>query len=184
MSTLGAIAYLASLFGILLLLIFFVLWLTASLVSSFSGIPYVGSHKRKIREMLALVKPKKGARFYDVGSGDGRIVFLASQEFGLNSIGIEFNPILVAYCRVMAFLFRMKNARFIRGDVLKYNYGDADIIYVFMFPFLVEALAPKLLAECKKGTIIISHGFEIHPLKKILYKTIKEKPFSTYFYKI
>lgn len=176
--------YVLAVTGVLFLLIFFVLYLCTSIISAFSGVPFVGSHERKIRSILAQANPAKGARFYDLGSGDGRIVFLAAEKFGLHTTGIEFNPLLIMYCRIKRRFKRISNAHFLQGNILTHSYKNADIIYLFLFPELIEKLCPKLLSECKPGTIIISHGFKAHDMKKNLFKTVDDVPYSTYFYKI
>lgn len=170
--------------ALLLLLIFFVLYLLASIISAFSRVPFVGSKQRKIRSIIAQVNPAPGARFYDLGSGDGRIVFLAAEKFGLHATGIEFNPLLILFCAIKKRILRLKHAHFIRANILQHTYNKVDIIYVFLFPHLLEALAPKFIAECKKGTVIISHGFKIVPMRQYLYKTVEDQPFSTYYYKL
>jgi SAM-dependent methyltransferase len=181
---LTSILYILTVTGLLFLLIFFVLYLSASIISAFSAVPFVGSRERKIRSILAQVNPAKGARFYDLGSGDGRIVFLAAEKFGLHATGIEFNPLLIMYCRIKSHIKRISHAHFLQGNILNHSYKRADIIYIFLFPGLIEKLGPKLLSECKPGTVIISHGFKVHDMKKNLFKTVDDSPFSTYFYKI
>nr|NIR87273.1 RNA methyltransferase [Candidatus Bathyarchaeota archaeon] len=39
--------------------------------------------------MLVLSELKPGELVYDLGSGDGRIVIMAAQEFGARGVGVE-----------------------------------------------------------------------------------------------
>ena len=45
--------------------------------------------------MLVLAELKSGELIYDLGSGDGRVVIMAAQEFGARGIGVELREDLV-----------------------------------------------------------------------------------------
>lgn len=182
MNIIIAIAYWGFVCALFFLLIFFVLFSTASVISVFSGIPFVGSQLKKINDILAQADPQEGDILYDLGSGDGRVVCLAAHEFKLNAIGVETNPILVFFSRLYAHIRGLKNVTFKRESMLSTDFSDANILYLFLFPHMLEKLTPKIQESCKPGTKIISHGFEIKPLSHLLTNTRLERPFNTYYY--
>lgn len=177
-----AIGYWALIFGLLFILIFLVAFLFTSLWSSFSGVPFVGSQQRKIHRILAEAHPKRGAIFYDLGSGDGRVVYIAAKQFGMHATGIESNPLLIFFSNSYKRLFKLQHAHFKRGNLFRSNFSDADVIYLFLFPRMIQKLVPIIHEQCRPGTVIISHGFEIEALNSKLTHTLTEKPFSTYYY--
>lgn len=176
-------AYILFVIFLFCLLTFFILYLLAALVSASSSIPYVGTRFKRIEKVIKRVKPKKGQTFIDLGSGDGRIVFIAAQKFNLNAVGVEFNPMLTFFSRWYA---RLKHipATFRTEDILKTDISKADIIYCFLLPKMLVPLTEKLKKEGKKGSIVISHGFEIKALKKLQFDYIDDNPFPTYYYKL
>lgn len=184
MDLLIAVLYTASVVFLFLLLIFFILFLTASLVSATTNIPFVGSRRRKIRSLLAHAEPEENQIFFDLGSGDGRVVFEAARTFNLKATGVEINPLLILFSNLVTRIWKIKNVSFIRDSALNVSLKKAHIIYVFLLPKLLIPLAKKFKNECKPGTIIISHGFQIKGFKSKLFKKVEDTPFSTYYYKL
>ena len=94
-----------------------------------SDAPYVPTKMDKIREVLKSAGIKKGKKFYELGSGDGRVVFEAA-KLGAHPIGIEQSLLRVLYSRYK----KVKNAKFIHGNIFSKTYSDADIIYIYLLP--------------------------------------------------
>ncbi len=138
--------------------------------------PFVPTKMDEIRKILKLAGLKTGKKFYELGSGDGRVVFMAAR-FGAKSIGIEQSLIRVLYSRWIAYKSGLKKAHFYHGNIFSKNYSDADIIYIYLLPKGVKKLEEKLKEELKKGTIIITQTYHFQnwkPFKKVgafwLYK--------------
>src|ERR1051325_4271581 len=54
--------------------------------------PYIPTPQIIVEKMLESARVKPGEVVYDLGSGDGRILFTAVQEFGARAVGIEILP--------------------------------------------------------------------------------------------
>ena len=52
-----------------------------------------------VARMLEMADLQPGETLYDLGSGDGRIVIAAAQEYGVRAVGIEIDSELVAQSR-------------------------------------------------------------------------------------
>src|SRR3990167_1433999 len=94
-----------------------------------SDAPFVPTKLEAIRKILKLAGVKKGKKFYELGSGDGRVVIEAA-KLGSQSIGIEQSLL-----RVLLSKFRVQNlktAKFIHGNIFNHTYEDADIIYIYL----------------------------------------------------
>jgi len=115
-----------------------------------------------VYRMLALAEVTKEDVVYDLGSGDGRIVILAAQKYGVRGVGIEIDPRLVAVSRQVAReAGEADRVTFIEGDLFKADISEATVVTLFLSPGVNRDLEPKLRRELKPGTRIVSHQFPI-----------------------
>lgn len=136
-----------------------------------SDAPYVPTKMGNIRKILKLAGVKKGKKFYELGSGDGRVV-IAAAKLGADSYGIEQSWIRVLYSRWKASRQNSavaQNCHFYHSNIFFKNYSDADIVYVYLLLKGVRKLESKLEKELKKGSIVITqtyHFLHWRPFKK------------------
>lgn len=126
--------------------------------------PYVPTKMELIKKVLKLAGVKKNKKFYELGSGDGRVVYEAAQ-MGADAVGIEQSMLRVWYSQFKAKHFNLNNAKFIHGNIFNKNYSDANIIYIYLLPKGVKKLEEKLAKELKKKTIIITQTYHFPKLK-------------------
>jgi ubiquinone/menaquinone biosynthesis C-methylase UbiE len=150
--------------------------------SAIHGSFYVATKQKVIDEFLKQARLKKGQYLLELGSGDGRVLRTAAKRYGVVGKGIDINPSLNSIANYLAKRAGLKGITFVKENVLKTDFKKADVIYIFLMPKLIAKFEKRLLKEAKKNTLIISHGFRVDALNKHLIKTIKSKPFSTYFY--
>ena len=146
-------------------------FLTILGISWFAGsdAPYVPTTNNKLMEALKAAGVKKGKNFFELGSGDGRVV-IESAKMGSDSSGIEQSWMRVLYSKYTAYKLKLKNCHFYHGNMFNRRYKGTDIAYIFMLPKAVARLEQKLPAEMPKGSIIITqryHFKKIKPFKKI-----------------
>jgi hypothetical protein len=155
------------------------------IVSSLMGAPYVPTKKKLALEILREVKFKKNGLFVELGSGDGRIIRTAIKNYPLKGIAVDINCLLIFWSKFLSKLDGTRNnINFVVKNILYADLTKADYLYLFLFPALIEKLLPKFNKELKKGTIIISHGFQIEKYKNKLFKKVDRNTFPTYYYKI
>ncbi len=171
--------YLAIIFFILIFLIFMSLYTLFLIYSSFMGSPYVPTKSKKVLEILKHAHLKKGKLFVELGSGDGRIVRWAVKKYHVKGLGVDINPLLVFWSKILG----GKNIEFKVENIFDTDLKKADYVYLFLMPKLIEKLVIKMKKELKKGAIVISHGFPIKGWEKKLYKKLNDNPFPTYYYK-
>lgn len=126
--------------------------------------PYVPTKMDLIKKVLKAGGLRKGKKFYELGSGDGRVVFEAA-KLGAESAGIEQSYLRVWYSIYEAKKRELPNAKFYHGNIFKKNYSDANIIYIYLLPKGIKKLEEKLPKEIKKGTIIITQTYHFQKLK-------------------
>lgn len=132
-----------------------------------SDAPYVPTKMDNIRKILRLAQVKKGKKFYELGSGDGRVVSAAA-KLGADSVGIEQSLIRVLLSKFAA--AKLKRSKFIHGNIFSRNYMDGDIIYIYLLQKGVNKLEGKLKKELKKGSIVITQTYHFpnwKPFKKL-----------------
>lgn len=155
------------------------------LFSAFKGAPYVPTAQKEIGEVLKKANLKKGKKFVEFGSGDGRIVRQAVKHYGVVGVGVEINPLLIWWSRLLSKRDgTAESVSFLRTDVFAYPLTGVDYLYVFLMPELLVKLMPKFQSELKKGTLIISHGFKLVGWEKKLIATNPSNAFSTYYYQV
>ncbi|MBU1000300.1 class I SAM-dependent methyltransferase [Patescibacteria group bacterium] len=136
-----------------------------------SDAPYVPTKMDKIKEILKLAGDKKtpvfpliGKKFYELGSGDGRVVREAAR-LGAKAFGIEQSWIRVLYSRWKSHNLKLNNAKFMHGNIFKKNYKDADIVYIYLLSKAVKRLEKKLSNELKKESVMITQTYHFPTLK-------------------
>ena len=153
--------------------------------SAFKGAPYVPTSRKQIERILENAHLKKNSNFVELGSGDGRLIRYAVKNYGLWGVGVEINPLLVWWARFLAKREGIANkVSFRHTNIINYSLRQADYLYLFLMPELIEKIVPKLKQELKKGVIILSHGFKLPGYEKNLIHTEPDKSFSTFYYKV
>ena len=115
-----------------------------------------------VAEMLRLANLKKGDVLYDLGSGDGRVVFEAARKYGVRAVGVEIKPHLVEEANKRAKDEGLeKLARFVHADLFRLNLRHATVVTLYLSDSLNERLLPKLLRELRPGSRIVSHDFRM-----------------------
>ncbi len=135
-----------------------------------SDAPYVPTKIREIKKLLKLAGVKKGKTFYELGSGDGRVVYEAA-KLGAKSLGIEESWLRVWYSRYKTKKLGLTNAFFFHGNIFDRNYYPANIVYIYLLPKGVNKLESKLKKELKKNSVIITQTYHFEnwkPYKKII----------------
>jgi SAM-dependent methyltransferase len=139
--------------------LFFALTIFFLVISFVTGAPFVPSNTKASDMMVKFACIKKGMKIYDLGCGDGRLLFLTAQK-GAQAIGFEINPFLVLY----TFVRKMHMKEHSSITVLWKNFWNADIhdadaVFVYLLPWKMEKLEQKLLRELKPGARVVSNSF-------------------------
>ena len=111
--------------------------------------------------MLELAEVKETDIVFDLGSGDGRIVIAAAEQFGCKATGYEIDRELVKLSREKAEKAGAADLVTIeQADIFDVDLRQADVIVVFLLPKQLEQLIPQL-KKLRPGVRIVSHQFKI-----------------------
>jgi len=132
---------------------------------------FVPTPQEVVEDMLRLADVKKGDVLYDLGSGDGRIPITAARKYGVRGVGIDIDPDRITEAQDNARKAGVeRQVEFRLGDIFAMDFRDATVVTLYLLPELNVKLRPRLLAELRPGTRIVSHQFDMgdwRPDKKL-----------------
>ncbi|XP_026754907.2 ATP synthase subunit C lysine N-methyltransferase [Galleria mellonella] len=129
-------------------------------------LPYVPATTEQLAGVTKALSGRCG-RLLDVGSGDGRIVFTAA-TLGFKADGVELNPWLVYYSRIVAlFNTRYHNTKFYRCNLWTFDLNPYENIVIFGVEQMMKDFEKKVLEETSNGTVIIACRFPLPNMKPI-----------------
>ena len=110
--------------------------------------------------MMELAELKPGMKVVDLGSGAGRLLFLAA-EHGAVAVGYELNPLLFWWTKIRSILKKLPSVTVRCQSLYQADLHDVDVVFAFLFPKLMANLNDKLFSELRPGSKIVSYTFSI-----------------------
>jgi len=123
------------------------------------GALYVSTSRKRIGAFLDAVPMKAGQVLVDLGCGDGRVLRSARRRYSVSAIGYELN--LMAYATARLHCWGMKGVEIKWRNFWKADLSNADIIFCYLFPDVLQDLCVKLAAELKPGAVVVSCNFAL-----------------------
>ena len=164
---------------LIILIILFLLLLIPTAVAGVIGAPLAITSKKQLKEIIEKMEIKKGDRFYELGSGTGRVMKQAGKTTKV--IGFELSPIYYLISFLNLKLNKIKFKLYLK-DFFRASLKEADIVFFFLMPTPIERLKIKLEKELKKETKVISFCFPVKGWTPYLIIK-KEKQLPVYFYR-
>lgn len=143
---------------------FFFLMILPGMYAALTSGPFVPSARKRHKTMLTLAEIGDNDRVYDLGCGDGRLVFSASKK-AKSAIGYDLSIPLVLYGKLMSLFYPKAKIKF--GNLWKQSYQDADVIFCYLLPKAMKQFYSDVWPTLKPGTRVISNAFMIHDLKPV-----------------
>jgi hypothetical protein len=138
-------------------LLFSVLMLLWFYVPVIYGLPAVPTKPERIRRALKLANLQPNEVLYDLGAGDGRVLFIAAREFGSKTVGVEIGPVQCAWIWLRAVASGFGDRIQVRwGNFYKADLHDADVVFLYATSKEVAKLAAHLEGQMKKGARLVS----------------------------
>jgi cyclopropane fatty-acyl-phospholipid synthase-like methyltransferase len=123
---------------------------------------YVPTPQPVVDAMLKMANVTAKDVVYDLGCGDGRIPVTAAQRFGAKGIGIDIDPVRISEANENAKVAGVTDkVTFLNQDLFTTDIKEATVVTLYLLPSLNQKLMPKLKAELKPGTRIVSHAFDM-----------------------
>jgi SAM-dependent methyltransferase len=124
--------------------------------------PFVASLEPVVERMLSLAEVGARDHVVDLGCGDGRILIAAARSRGATGFGIDIDPARIREAEANARAAGVAGrVRFQVGDLFEAPIREASVVALYLLPELNLRLRPRLLAELRPGTRIVSHAFDM-----------------------
>ena len=158
-----------------LVFLFVITVLVLMLISTvITRVPFVPISKRVLQHAIQSYSHNVSSGvFYDLGSGDGRVVFAFAEAFpNARATGFEIGPLPYLLSKISEMQTRRRNARIKYASFLKADLSDSTHIFMYLFPYMVEQLFAKFQKELRPGTEVISCDFPFKSKEPIRTITI------------
>lgn len=124
--------------------------------------PYVTSPQRVVERMLEMAAVKSNETVFDLGCGDGRVLFTAVQRYSAKAVGVEIDPKLVLSTREQARKMSMGNrVRIVEGNLLEADLSEADVVTLYLLTQSNEMLRPRLEKMLHAGARVVSYDYAV-----------------------
>jgi hypothetical protein len=114
-----------------------------------------------VERMLTMAQTKPEDYVIDLGAGDGKIAIAAAKKFGARSMGVEYNPEMVAFAQKNAKAAGVTDkAQIVHGDIFATDFTQATVLTMYLLPSLNMEAAPAD-PRVQPGTRIVTHAFNM-----------------------
>lgn len=147
-----------------------------------SHVPFITASKHVLDDIARALKLDNNSVLYDLGSGDGRILFhLFKTNKEAKYVGIEHSlfPFIMAKGELLIRGNKAKkNIEIYRKDFFDQDVSSATHVFMYLYPDMMDELLPKLVEELKPGTRLVSLSFKFANKKPIEEIDLKRNKFS------
>ena len=182
--------------------LFLALFLLFIIASAFVGflitrVPFVPTYTGDIKFIVDKLHISSKDVFYDLGSGNGKVVFLVEKLTGARVTGYELTWWTHLWAKIRLKIqdlgFKIKHGNpaespskrisFSNKNFFKQDWSGANIIYCYLYPPLMGKIEEKFVSNMKPGSIAIVRDF---PFPNMGYeqKYYLPKDHEIYVYKL
>nr|PZN70189.1 MAG: SAM-dependent methyltransferase [Pseudomonadota bacterium] len=125
-------------------------------------VPYVTTRPETIALMLEMAGVGPDDHVIDLGTGDGRILIAAARDRGARGLGVDIDPVMIRRAQANARRAGVADrVSFEVRDLFETPLGEADVVTMYLLPQVNLRLRPRLLAELKPGSRVVSHAWDM-----------------------
>ena len=124
---------------------------------------FVPTREAVATAMMKLAGVTKNDVVYDLGCGDGALV-IAAARLGARVVGVDIDPVRIQEATANVRAAGVQNrVTLIRGDIFDpaIKIAEASVVTLYLLQSLNEKLMPRLQAELKPGSRVVSHAFSM-----------------------
>ena len=128
---------------------------------------------------------KSGMRLIDLGAGDGRIILYATENYHLETVGVEINEELIQAAQQKICQRSLEaECSIVEGDLYNTDISPYDIVWIFLFP-TSHVHFKHVLHGLKPGATLVSIRWPLSPQLECWEKSYRLTPlegFETFIY--
>lgn len=127
--------------------------------------PFVPANPKVVDEIFKYMEPEFGSVIWDLGSGDGRVLAKALQDYGTKGVGVEWEKNLVENSReLIKALDAGAKIEIREGKVQDHikndpDFAEADIVFAYLLTHSNVKIAETLQRRLKKGARVVAYSF-------------------------
>ena len=150
--------------------------------------PFVPANPVVIDEIFKYLKPEYGAKLWDLGSGDGRVLAKALTDHGMTGVGIEWERNLVENSRSLIESLDASNKIEIReGKIQDHirndpDFSEADVVFIYLMTHSNVRIADMLRKRLKKGARVVAYSFAFRGWEAVCQEAVEGNCDSTDYY--
>lgn len=129
-----------------------------------TNVPFRPTAKKDLVDMIHRVGITSSDYVLDIGSGNGKALFIVEQLTGARVRGIQRAGWTQDYAKLRKLVFGSR-VELISANFFDHSWAEATVIYGYLYPFLMQKVGEKALGECLPGTKLIIRDFPIPQLK-------------------
>jgi precorrin-6B methylase 2 len=124
---------------------------------------FVPTQHHVVKRMLELAEVGPNSVHYDLGSGDGRFVIAAVKDFkAKKGVGIDLDPQRIKEANENKAKEGLgDNVTFHQQNIFETDLREATTVSMYLLTSINLRMRPKLMAELKPGTRIVTHAFNM-----------------------
>jgi len=127
-----------------------------------SFIGFVPTPPHHVDAFFELAPVSSGDVVYDLGSGDGRLLFAAVERGAGRAVGVELDAERAHASREDAARKGLEEkVTVLEADIMDVGLADATVVLCYLSTKASSDLKPKLEAELKPGTRVVMESFPI-----------------------
>lgn len=145
--------------------------------------PFVPTNQATVEAMLRIANVGSNDYVIDLGSGDGRILITAARNYGARGMGVDLDPQLIKESLENARMAGVADrVSFEQRDLFDTRISKATVLTLYLLPEVNLKLRPRLLAELRPGTRIVSHGFDLGEWRADLRMSVRGSGSEVFFW--
>ncbi len=87
-------------------------------------------------------------------------MFAIEKQSGARVKGFQLRGWTQWYARLKKVFIRSQ-AHLVSDNFFNHPWGDATVVYAYLYPFLMQDIGAKAKAECRPGTKVVARDFKI-----------------------
>jgi hypothetical protein len=132
---------------------------TTAVLPMTQGALYVSTARVRIAAVLDAIELSPDQQLIDLGCGDARVLRSACRRYGMRAVGYEIN--LLAYLKAVALCLFYPGIQVKLRDFWQADISEADVVFCYLYPDVLERLRLKLGRELRPGATVISGNFPL-----------------------
>ena len=152
---------------VLILSLFILLFIWEIFSHMKTKVPFIPVSGKVVARIVEELKLKDGEKIYDLGCGDGRVLFACKKSNNkVSCVGVEKAPIPLLWAWLRNFFSKKSDKiKVLNEDFFAVDLREANKIFLYLFPEMMDKLFPKLEKELRKGVLAVSCDFQFFQKK-------------------